>query len=120
MTDEIRLSGLAAHAFHGVLPAERAAGQPFLVDAVLEGDFSAAGRSDELADTVDYAALVGDLHAVLTGRPVALLETLAERLAEVCLRRPAVTAVRITVHKPQAPVGPAVADIAVRIRRVRG
>jgi dihydroneopterin aldolase len=118
--DRIEIRGLSAVGYHGVGAQERLTGQPFSVDASVELDTAAAAASDDLADTVDYGGLVDELHRVLTGPPVALIETLADRLARVCLSRPGVRAVRITVHKPQAPVGHPVADLAVSIRRERG
>jgi dihydroneopterin aldolase len=50
---------------------------------------------------------------------VNLLETLAQRLADVCLAYPLVDAVEITVHKPQAELGVPFDDVAVSIRRER-
>ena len=117
MTDRVSLRGLRAHGRHGVLPLERANGQEFVVDVELELLTSAAAASDQLDDTVDYGALAEQLHAVVTGEPVNLIETLAERLAEVCLRDVRVRAVTVEVHKPHAPVTVPVADVSVRIRR---
>ena len=55
--DTISLLGLRAVGHHGVLPAERAQGQDFVVDAVLWLDTSAAAAADDLSLTVDYSAL---------------------------------------------------------------
>jgi 2-amino-4-hydroxy-6-hydroxymethyldihydropteridine diphosphokinase len=77
----------------------------FRVDAVLELDTVPAAAADDLAQTVNYAELAKQLYAVLAGEPVALLETLAQRLADVCLTHALVDAVEITVHKPQAELG---------------
>lgn len=117
MTDTITLAGLRARGHHGVYDQERRDGQEFIVDAVLEVDLAPAGESDHLADTVDYGALADRLVAVVTGEPVALIETLATRLAGVCLADRRVRAVTVTVHKPQAPLAAEVADVAVRLRR---
>ena len=117
--DRITLRGLRAHAHHGVYPFEREHGQVFLVDAVLELNTRAAAAGDDLDKTVNYAELAQRLHAVLTGEPVNLLETLAQRLAHVCLSDALVDGVEITVHKPQAELGVDFDDIAVTIRRVR-
>jgi 7,8-dihydroneopterin aldolase/epimerase/oxygenase len=117
VTDRVSLRGLRAHGHHGVLPFERANGQEFVVDVELELHTSPAATSDELDDTVDYGALAEQLAAVVTGDPVNLIETLAERLAAVCLRDPRVQAVTVEVHKPKAPVTVPVDDISVRIRR---
>ena len=117
--DRIELRGIEAFGHHGVLPHERELGQTFLVDVALELDLTRAGASDDLADTVDYGALSGDLHAVVTGERYDLIERLATRLAEVCLARPTVVAATVTVHKPHAPVPVTLADVAVTVRRTR-
>jgi dihydroneopterin aldolase len=117
--DRITVRGIRAHAHHGVYPFERERGQLFRVDAVLEMDTRAAAAGDDLEKTVNYAELAQKLHAVLTGEPVNLLETLAQRLAHVCLADPLVDAVEITVHKPEAELGVPFDDVAVAIRRVR-
>jgi 7,8-dihydroneopterin aldolase/epimerase/oxygenase len=115
--DRIAVRGLTAHAHHGVYGVERENGQTFSVDAVLEVDTAPAAATDDLALTVDYAELAQRLHAVLTGEPVDLLETLCRRLADVCLAHPLVQAAEITVHKPQADLGVPVDDVTVTIRR---
>jgi dihydroneopterin aldolase len=119
MTDRIELAGLRVRGFHGVFEHERLDGQDFVVDAALEVDTRAAAASDDLADTIDYGALAQALHDVVAGEPVNLLETLAERLAQVCLVDSRVGAVTVTVHKPQAPIQLAFGDVAVSIRRER-
>ncbi|HEX2074729.1 MAG TPA: dihydroneopterin aldolase [Geodermatophilus sp.] len=119
MADRIAVRGLTAHAYHGVYPAERERGQTFRVDAVLDVDTVPAAAGDNLALTVNYAELARRLHAVLTGEPVDLLETLAQRLADACLDDPLVEAVEITVHKPEADLGVPFDDVTVTIRRTR-
>jgi dihydroneopterin aldolase len=119
MRDLIILRGLKARGFHGVYPQERVEGQEFVVDAVLELDLRAAAASDDVADTVHYGELSGRLVDVLTGGPVNLIETLAERLAAVCLADARVAAATVTVHKPQAPIPHEFADVAVTVRRTR-
>lgn len=119
MGDRITLHGLRVRGRHGVHAFERADGQDFVVDAALDVDTAAAAASDALADTVDYGALAAELAAVVAGEPVALIETLAERLAAACLAHAGVRAAEVTVHKPQAPVPVPVDDVTVRIRRER-
>ena len=118
--DRITITGLSAHAHHGVYGWEKERGQTFVVDAVLELDTAPAAAGDDLARTVNYAELAQRLHAVLTGEPVDLLETLAQRLADVCLADPLVDAVEITVHKPDAELGVPFDDVTVTIHRRRG
>jgi dihydroneopterin aldolase len=117
--DRITIRGLSAHAHHGVYDWERERGQKFVVDAVLELDTAPAAAGDDLARTVNYAELAQALHAVLTGAPVDLLETLAQRLADVCLSAGPVLAAEITVHKPDADLGVPFDDVTVAIRRER-
>jgi dihydroneopterin aldolase len=68
---------------------------------------------------VDYADVAERLAAIIGGEPVDLIETLASRLAEECLRDERVDAVTVTVHKPSAPVPVPVDEVAVTIRRTR-
>jgi 7,8-dihydroneopterin aldolase/epimerase/oxygenase len=117
--DRIALRGLRAHGRHGVYDFERERGQMFRVDAVLELDTRPAAADDDLDRTVNYAELAQQLYAVLSGEPVSLLETLAQRLADVCLANALVEAVEITVHKPQAELGVPFDDVTVAIRRSR-
>jgi len=118
-SDHIVLRGIEVFGHHGVLPHERELGQTFIVDVDLELDLAAAGASDHLADTVDYGALSGELAAVVRDERYDLIERLATRLSEVCLARPSVAAVTVTVHKPHAPVPVPLADVAVTLRRTR-
>jgi len=118
-SDRIELTGLRVRGRHGVFDFERAEGQDFVVDVALELDTGPAAASDELSDTVHYGELAEALAAVVAGEPVNLLETLAARLAEVCLADPRVSAATVTVHKPQAPIPLAFTDVAVTIRRTR-
>ncbi len=76
-------------------------------------------ETDELQRTVNYAELAQRLHSVLSGEPVDLLETLAQRLADVCLAYQLVDAVEVTVHKPEADLGVPFGDVTVTIRRER-
>jgi dihydroneopterin aldolase len=115
--DEIALTGLRVRGFHGVLASERADGQDFLVDAVLTIDTRSAAASDDLAATVDYGVLAQQLADVVAGEPVDLIETLAARLADVCLSSPLVSSARVTVHKPSAPIPLPFSDVSVTVTR---
>ena len=116
-SDRIALRGVRVHGRHGVLPEERADGQEFVVDAVLKLDTRAAAASDALADTVDYGALAQQLAAVVAGEPCDLIETLAQRLANVCLSYDQVFEVEVTVHKPHAPIPLPFDDVTVSVVR---
>jgi len=119
VTETISLTGLRARGRHGVYDFERSQGQEFVVDVVLEVDLAPAARSDDVRDTVHYGELAGRLIGIVTGEPVNLIETLADRLAADCLADPRVRAATVTVHKPQAPIAHEFTDVAVTIRRTR-
>ena len=117
--DRIALQGLRVFARHGVLEAERQAGQEFLIDVVLWLDLRPAAAADDVSKTVDYGALANRLVRLAEEPPVRLIETLAGRLAADCLSEPLVAEVEITVHKPQAPIAHPIGDVTVTIRRGR-
>jgi dihydroneopterin aldolase len=119
VNDRISLHGLRVRGYHGVFDFERRDGQDFVVDVELELDLTTAAASDDVTDTVHYGELAGRLAEVVAGEPVNLIETLAERLAAVCLADALVAATTVTVHKPQAPIPHEFADVAVTIRRAR-
>ena len=119
MSDWIELRGVSATGHHGVLPEERRDGQIFVVDVAMETDMAKAAAGDDLADTVDYSAVAADIVAIIEGEPADLIETVAERIASSCLTRDTVLRVKVTLHKPQAPVGVPFDDVAVRITRRR-
>ncbi|MDF2144622.1 2-amino-4-hydroxy-6-hydroxymethyldihydropteridine diphosphokinase [Knoellia sp. p5-6-4] len=119
MTDQIVLKGISAKGFHGVLDFEKRDGQTFVVDVVMDIDLAPAGASDDLADTVNYAEVAGDVVGIIEGEPLDLIEAVAERIATAVLTRPLVEAVEVVVHKPEAPVGHPFTDVQVRVRRER-
>jgi dihydroneopterin aldolase len=119
-SDRITVSGLRAFGHHGVFDHERQYGQEFVVDAILWLDTRPAAATDDLALTVDYAQIAARLASIISGEPVALIETLASQLASACMQAsPMVREVEITVHKPQAPLSHPFGDVAVTIRRSR-
>jgi len=117
--DELSLTGLRATGYHGVFEHERAEGQEFLVDLTLSLPFADAGASDELDRTVHYGVLAERVVAAIEGEPVDLIETLAERIAAIALEWPIVERVRVTVHKPSAPITVPFSDVSVTIVRGR-
>lgn len=117
--DTVSVLGLRARGRHGVLPEEAVLGQEFVVDVTLHLDTADAAAGDDLDRTVDYGSLAAEVVAVVVGPSVALVETLAQRVADVCLARARVDRVDVTVHKPQAPIQVPFDDVVVRISRAR-
>lgn len=117
--DRISLNGIEVFAHHGVLDHERRLGQRFVVDVDLELDLRPAATSDDLADTVDYGALAGRIGEAVGGPPAALLETVAARVADLCLDDDRVSAVEVRVHKPSAPLPVPGGGVTVTLRRER-
>jgi dihydroneopterin aldolase/2-amino-4-hydroxy-6-hydroxymethyldihydropteridine diphosphokinase len=117
--DRITLTGVTAYGHHGVLAREKAEGQEFSVDVVLEVDLSRAAATDDLSHTVSYAEVAADVVAIVHGPTQDLIETVAGQIADAALARPLVEAVEVTLHKPDAPVGVPFDDVAVQLRRDR-
>lgn len=122
VADRIVLTGLTVRGRHGVFEHERRDGQDFVVDLTVWLDLAAAGRSDDLADTLDYGALAEAAAEIVSGAPCDLIEAVATRIADAVLDAPdfaAVRTVEVTVHKPSAPIPLAFTDVAVVLRRDR-
>ena len=120
MTDELAITGVECFGHHGVFDFEKREGQVFVVDLVLGVDTAAAAASDDLADTVDYGTLTAEVKACVERDPVDLIETVAQRITEVCLQRGRVEWARVTIHKPDAPIDATFRDVALTITRSRG
>lgn len=117
--DRITLTGLRVYGHHGVHQQERERGQEFVVDTTVWLDLRPAAATDELAETLDYAALAQRAARIVGGPPCNLIETVAERIAQEVLSDQRVRAVEVTVHKPAAPLPLPVGDVAVTAHRVR-
>jgi len=117
--DEIALTGLRAIGYHGVFPEERVEGQLFIVDVVLHLSLAAAAAGDDLESTVHYGELANRVVRAVETDPVDLIETVAERVAQIALSYTVVDEVTVTVHKPSAPIEVPFSDVSVTIRRGR-
>lgn len=117
--DTLSVTGIDVVGHHGVFDFEKRDGQRFRVDLVLGLDTTSAAGSDELSDTVDYGRLVAEVAAAVARDPVNLIETLAQRIADVCLADSRVQWTAVTLHKPEAPIEAAFDDVALTITRSR-
>jgi len=117
LTDELAVTGIECFAHHGVFEHERREGQVFVVDLVLGLDTRPAAATDDLHDTVDYGSLVARVKAAVESDPVDLIETLAQRISDVCLTDGRVDWARVTIHKPGAPIDAVFDDVTLTITR---
>src|SRR5262245_24501291 len=120
MSDRVFVTGLALHAYHGVMQHEAKVGQSFGLDLVLDIDLATASRTDKLANTVGYDQVVAVASSTFCERRYRLVEAAAGAVADAILARFAqVTAVQVTVHKPHAPIPATFADVGVTLHRAR-
>jgi len=120
MSDRICITGLALHAYHGVMAYESKVGQTFTIDMMLEMDLSAAAKSDKVADTVSYDRVVACASDVFCSQRYKLIEAAAGKVAEAVLAAfPVVRSIHVTIHKPHAPIAATFSDVGVTIVRSR-
>ena len=104
MTDTITLSGMRFEGRHGVSAEERAFPQLLELDLILEADLAPAGRSDDVADTIDYGPVIEIARGVVERNSFRLLESLAAALADKVLLLTPARAVTVAVRKLAVPV----------------
>lgn len=115
----VRLQRMTFYGFHGVSKAERETGRRYEVDCELEFDFSKAGHSDQLKDTINYREVFQAIEKVLTSDHIQLLETLATRIVEGLLADFPVEAVKVRVRKMIPPIPGNLDYIEVELARER-
>lgn len=104
--DYIALRGLKFHSFHGVHAYEKKDGNDFVIDALFYSDLNAAGKSDNLNDTVDYVRAYEIIKSVMDGPSKDLMEALLEDMANILLAEfSEVNKIEITIRKKNPPVG---------------
>src|ERR1700738_867484 len=120
MTDMIFITGVVIHARHGVMEHETEVGQRFVIDLELSTDLSESSRTDRLADTVSYSNVVATATAALKDANNKLLDRAAGAVADAILAAfPRVSAIKVTVHKPHAPIAAIFHDVGVVLTRSR-
>lgn len=101
----------------GVFEVEHRYEQRIVIDLDLAVTDDYDGLSERLADVLDYAHLVSEVEKVVQSRHFKLIETLAERIAEVCLADSRVASARISVAKPD--ILPSCRSVGIEIERRR-
>lgn len=116
--DQIRIKNLKIFAYHGVYEQEKEQGQNFIVNAVLHVDMERAGRSDDIADAVDYGAVCLFIDNYMRENRFDLLEAVAEHVTkEILFEFPAVHRVEMEIEKPDAPIPLRFDSVSVKITR---
>jgi dihydroneopterin aldolase len=118
--DVIFIRGILIHARHGLLEHESEVGQRFVIDLELSADLSESSRTDRLKDTVNYGSVVDTAMKAFADRNYYLLERAAGAVGDAILETfPRVSAVKVTVHKPHAPIAAIFEDVGVTLTRTR-
>lgn len=99
-TDRIFIRDLLVRCILGVEEGERREKQDVVVQVDLWVDLRKAGRSDALADSVDYSVLKRRILQATEGTQYRLIEALAQRIADECLKDPRIECVKVAVEKP--------------------
>lgn len=120
LSDSIFIKGLKVYAYHGCFEDERSNGQEFSLDLELRLDLSKAAATDDLQMTVNYGEASVEAIRVFNENAYNLIETAAEEAAEFLLcKYPLTEEVKVTVHKPHAPIPCDFEDVSVTIVRKR-
>src|SRR5438270_13282877 len=120
MTDTIFITGLVVHARHGVMEHETEVGQRFVIDLELFADLQESSHTDRLADTVSYSNVVATATAAFKNTNYKLLERAAGAVADAILTTfTRIRSVKVTVHKPHAPIAAIFDDVGVVLTRTR-
>ncbi|HKM03177.1 MAG TPA: 2-amino-4-hydroxy-6-hydroxymethyldihydropteridine diphosphokinase [Lachnospiraceae bacterium] len=116
--DKIKIDNLEIFAYHGVFPEENKKGQRFYVSATLVTNTRDAGQQDDLSLSTNYGEVCQVIHRFVSEHIFQLIETIAERLAEVILLEfPLVKEVELEVFKPEAPIDLPFSNVSVKILR---
>jgi dihydroneopterin aldolase len=118
--DKIRFEGMTFYGYHGVYPEENKLGQTFMVDVELFLNLRPAGKTDDLAMTVNYGELYQLVADVVEGESVRLLETIGEKIASNTLDKwDMVQEVLVRVIKPTPPIPGHYRSVSIELRRKR-
>ncbi len=116
---KIYLDDIRFYAYHGVMEQERQVGGEYLVSLAIETDLSEAVHTDDLADTVNYAALYALIEREMSV-PSKLLEHVAGRIGQRSLEEfDKISALTVRVTKQNPPIGADCKGASVEIKMTR-
>lgn len=117
--DWIRLTHIRCYGFTGFLPEEQALGQWFEVDVAMQVDVRSAGLTDRIAETLDYRGVIQRIQTCVQTSRFALVERLAQAIADSVLEDVMVQEVQVQLHKLHAPIPDFNGTITIDITRRR-
>jgi dihydroneopterin aldolase len=117
--DSIQLTGIRCYGYTGYLPEEQILGQWFEVDVTLWLDLAKAGNSDQIEDTLDYRTTIAIVQNLVKTSKFALIERLADAIAQAIIQQPLVQKVKINLSKPAAPIPDFGGKITLEITRTK-
>jgi dihydroneopterin aldolase len=117
--DSIELTGIRCYGYTGLLPEEQVLGQWFEVDIKLWLDLETAGKSDSIADTLDYRGVIAIVQQLVKTSKFALVEKLATAIVEAVLQFDRVQQVQLKLSKPAAPIPDFGGKITIEMNRVK-
>ena len=115
--DKVSITGIEAFGFHGVFEHEKKEGQEFIVDVEFDYNTAKAIQTDFIEDAIDYGAVSILIKSIVEGEPRNLIEKVADEIAQQILNNFKVDSVKITLHKPQAPIDMEFKDVSVSVER---
>lgn len=118
--DKIIVKGLEIFAYHGVNPEEKRDGQNFIFDIEAYLSLAVPCKTDNVEDTVSYAKIIKTVRRVTESEKNDLLERVCQRTADALFDEfEKISALKITLKKPQAPIKATFDYVAVSIERTR-
>lgn len=113
----IKILGIETYGKHGVKEIEHLKSQKFIVDISYKVDISNAMQSDSINDTVSYSTIQKKVIQIIEGEHCDLIETLVKKLSCAILSLDErIISVKITLHKPQAPLSNPFSDVIIKLK----
>jgi len=119
MSERIFIERLEFRGRIGVTAEERGRPQPLAVDLEVDGHLETAGRSDDLTQTIDYAAIAKRIVEIGTEKDCRLLETMAERLFAMLFDEFPLDHAKLSIRKLQPPLTYVTGSVGVSLERTR-
>ncbi|MFM1826007.1 MAG: dihydroneopterin aldolase [Actinomycetota bacterium] len=115
--DTIKITGIKTFGYHGVFETEKSLGQEFIVDIEYKYETNEAIKKDAIELAIDYGAVISKVKSIVEIGSKNLIETVADQLAIDLLSEFKIDWVKVTLHKPHAPVDVSFKDISIVVER---